>query len=314
MTGTSPHAAAIRLRLARVARERREDFQRVLTRYGLERLLYRLSRSAYADAFILKGAMLFALWSEELHRPTRDLDLLGHGENNIEQLKHVFRTVCDVEVEDDGLKFDAMSVHGERIREGRVYEGVRIRFQAMLGSTRIPIHIDIGFGDVITPAPSMAEYPAMLDLPAPTIRAYPPETVVAEKYQAIVELGSTNSRMKDFYDLWMIAKAMAFEGATLSAAILQTFTRRNTPLPGEVPVGLTVDWATGDRPINYWQGFLDRYELAAGAPDLGAIAPALQVFLTPPTQALLAGAQFTMQWVPGGPWSARVSDDGIVDQ
>jgi len=175
--------------------------------------------------------------------PTRDLDLLGYGDTSVERLEDVFRSIGDIAVEEDGLRYDVAALRAAVIREGQRYEGVRIRFQAYLGETRIPIHIDIGFGDAITPAARMVTYPTLLELPPPVVRAYPVETVVAEKYEALVDLGSTNSRMKDFYDLWMLARTMAFDGEPLSTAIERTFALRGTALPHGIPVGLTAAWA-----------------------------------------------------------------------
>jgi predicted nucleotidyltransferase component of viral defense system len=304
VTAESAATTEIRGRLLRLARQRAEDFQLILIQYGLERLLYRLGRSQYAGTFVLKGAMLFPLWDEALHRPTRDLDLLGYGESNIEQLEEAIRAICEVEVEIDGLRFDTTTIRTAVIREGQQYEGIRLRFQAYLGATRIPIHIDIGFGDVVVPEARMVTYPTLLNLPAPVIRAYPAETVVAEKYQALVDLGSTNSRMKDFYDLWMLARTMRFDGATLTAAIGATFARRGTALPHGTPVGLTAEWAAEDRVVGYWLGFVGRNDIPGEAPLLTAVVALLRGFLQPPTAALLAGESFVMQWPAGGPWTA----------
>jgi predicted nucleotidyltransferase component of viral defense system len=292
----------IRRRLQRLARQRAEDFQLILIQYGLERFLYRLGRSQYAGTFVLKGAMLFPLWEEALHRPTRDLDLLGYGESSVERLEEAIRAICAVEAQDDGLRFVTAAVRSAVIREGQQYEGIRLRFQAYLGATRIPIQIDIGFGDAVTPKARTVTYPTLLDLPAPVIQAYPVETVVAEKYQALVDLGSANSRMKDFYDLWMLARTMSFDGETLSAALRETFLRRGTPLPEETPVGLTPAWSTEDRVAGFWLGFLERSDVPDTTPALDVVAATLRSFLLPPTAALRAGTPFTMRWPAGGPW------------
>jgi hypothetical protein len=247
--------------------------------------------------------MLFPLWSGALHRPTRDLDLLGFGEHTIEQLKAAFRAICAIAVEDDGLTFEPATIRGAIIKRGQPYEGVRLRFQARLGETRIPIHVDIGFGDAVTPEAQVVAYPTLLNFPPPAVRAYPVETVVAEKYQAVVDLADTNSRMKDFYDLWMLATTMGFDGTILSAAIANTFDRRGTPLPDGMPVGLTTAWATGNRTAGYWLSFLERSNLFAETPRLEIVVGLLREFLLPPTSALLAGVPFEMQWSNGGPWT-----------
>lgn len=309
MTAEPPGAVEVRRRLRRVARDRGEDVQLVLGRYGLERLLYRLGRSPHAELFVLKGAMLFHLWSEGLHRPTRDLDLLGYGESSVGGLEEVFRSLCAIEVEDDGLHFDAAAVRGSIIREGQRYQGVRVRFRALLGETIIPIQVDVGFGDAITPSPRRVEYPTLIELPPPVVRVYPPESVVAEKYEALVDLAGTNSRMKDFYDLWMLSRTTTFDGGTLNEAIRQTFARRGTDLPREAPIGLTTEWARGERVEGFWQGFLDRSGLQDRAAGLDMTVAALREFLLPPTRSLLVGAAYTMRWQAGGPWSAELSSE-----
>ena len=218
-------AASVRGRLLKLSRERREEFHGLLTRYALERLLYRLGLSGHREQFVLKGAMLFPLWKSEPHRPTRDLDLLGKGNPTIAHLEQVFGEVCRVSAGEDGIQFLPDTVVGVQIREDQVYEGVRIRLVARLAGATIPLQIDIGFGDVVTPAPTEVEYPTILDFPPPRLQAYPRETVIAEKLQAMVTLGIANSRMKDFYDVWVLAQSFAFEGDLLCRAIQATFAR-----------------------------------------------------------------------------------------
>lgn len=237
-------AASVRQRLLNLSITQREDPHLTLTRYALERLLYRLAQSQYAGQFILKGAMLFVLWTKSAHRPTRDLDLLGFGEASGERLTAVFQEMCGVVVEPDGLEFDPDSIRVAEIREGQSYQGQRVKLIARLGNANIPAQVDIGFGDVVTPEAQAIDYPTLLNLPAPRIRAYPPETVVAEKLQALVDLGMQNSRMKDFYDLWIIARQFSFEGPTMVAAVRATFERRATTLPKTVPTGLSEEFAT----------------------------------------------------------------------
>jgi hypothetical protein len=209
-------AASVRTRLSILAKKNKEDFQFVLTRYAIERLLYRLSKTVHADEFVLKGAMLFQLWTDRAHRPTRDLDLLGRGDPSLDRLTKIFRHVCEVAVEDDGLTFAADEVSVGRIKEDQEYEGVRVGCVARIGRARIDVQVDIGFGDAITPEPEKVQYPGLLDLPVPEVAVYPRETVVAEKFQAMVMLGIANSRMKDFFDLWILARLFTFEGAILA--------------------------------------------------------------------------------------------------
>jgi hypothetical protein len=191
-------AASIRQRLLNLARERKEDFGLLLMKYGLERVLYRISQSKYRESFVLKGALLFELWTQQRYRPTRDADFLARGENNPGRLGGVFQEICEVQVGDDGLRFDANTVTAERITEDADYEGVRVKFVGYLEQARIPIQIDLGFGDVITPGAVETEIPSLLGLPKAKLQTYPRESVVAEKFQAMVKLGVANSRMKDF--------------------------------------------------------------------------------------------------------------------
>jgi len=236
-------AASVRQRLLNLARQRKDEFQLVLIHYGLERLLYRLSISEYANQFTLKGALLFQLWVGQPHRSTLDLDLLSKGNSDVERFKGIFRQICTLSVPDDGLLFLPESVTAEEIREDQRYNGIRIHATATLGKAKIPIQVDIGFGDAVTPASKRIDYPSLLGFPAPKLRAYPKETVVAEKFEAMVSLGITNSRMKDFYDLWMIARDFEFDGEILSKAIQATFRRRGTNIPTELPVALAGEFA-----------------------------------------------------------------------
>jgi predicted nucleotidyltransferase component of viral defense system len=293
---------SVRDRLTAHAREKGEEFQLVLTRYALERLLYRISRSAHGAGFVLKGAMLFALWTEQPHRPTKDLDLLGSGEPAVGRFEQIFREVCGAAVEDDGLVFDPATVRGERIKEDQEYEGLRLTFVATLERARIPLQIDIGFGDAVTPAAVAVAFPTILDFPTPALMAYPRETVVAEKFQAMVALGIANSRMKDFYDLWVLARRFAFDGAPLAAAIRATFERRKTAVPAAAPLALTAAFTDDAAKNAQWQGFVRKSRLPADGTALPEIATALRAFLLPPAEAVRTGAGFARTWTPGGPW------------
>jgi len=304
MTRDKPRnlAASVRQRLMNIARGRSEDFQFVLTRYGVERLLYRLTQSPHAGTFVLKGAVLFQLWSGQMHRPTRDLDLLGQGEPSAERMGQVFRDLCHQGVQKDGLNFLSESVRAEQIQEDDEYQGIRLRLVARLGNARIPLQIDIGFGDAVTPAPEEIEYPKLLDFPAPSLLAYPRETVVAEKFQAMVMLGIANTRMKDFFDLWTLARQFAFQGPTLSQAIQATFLRRQTELPEQPPVAMTAEFYDDRTKRTQWQAFLRKGKLIESAIELAQVASILDGFLMPPTCALRAGQDFDSSWPAGGPW------------
>ena len=295
-------AASVRDRLLALARERGEDFQLLLTQYGLERLLYRLSQSSYRDRFILKGAMLLLLWGDQPHRSTRDVDFLGFGDSSEAGLQAIFRELCSIPVEDDGLTLIADSVQVETIRDETEYGGIRVRLFGDLAGARVPVQADIGFGDAVTPEAKVAEYPTLLGNPAPHLRVYPRETVVAEKYQALVNLGMANSRMKDFYDLWVIARKFDFDGQTLSEAIHNTFSCRQTPLPEHTPSGLSPGFYEDSRKSTQWNAFVRKGMLVTSPPSLTEICLFLETFLVPPTQALTQDRDFRAKWKPGGPW------------
>ncbi|WP_199756746.1 nucleotidyl transferase AbiEii/AbiGii toxin family protein [Tautonia sociabilis] len=296
-------AASVRDRLMMLARRQGEDFQHVLTRYVIERLLYRLSRSEHRDEFVLKGAMLFRVWADQPHRPTRDLDLLGRGDASLGAVAQVFRAVCGLAVEDDGLVFDPDSVTADRIREDQQYEGVRLVCRVFLGKARIDLQVDVGFGDAVVPRPAKLTYPAMLELPAPVLKAYPRPAVVAEKFQAMVMLGIANSRMKDFYDLWFLANRFAFDGPELCRAIGATFRRRKTALSAETPLALTAAFGTDAGKSRQWQAFIRKSALDVGGTGLEQVCKFLDGFLMPPVQAIVGETPFDQTWNPGGPWS-----------
>jgi hypothetical protein len=280
----------------------------LLSRYALERLLYRLGQSPYAEQFIVKGALLFALWQDQPHRPTRDLDLLGFGSEDAERIQRIFADICAMPVGDrDGLSFLSETLRVTPIRETQSYGGLRVEFWCLLGQTRIRVRVDIGFGDAVTPAAAYASFPSLIGLPAPRVRVYPRETVVAEKYEAIVRLGAINSRVKDFYDLWTLARNYTFAGPILADAIRATFTRRATPLPATTPLALTSAFAEDPAKRQLWRAFLTRSKLDDTGLSLLEIVELLDVFLTPPTQRIVTRQSFDERWEPGGPWSAGKS-------
>jgi predicted nucleotidyltransferase component of viral defense system len=230
MNKTRNVAASIRQRLLSYSTTIKADPNLVLIWYGIERLLYRLSLSPHRDQFVLKGAMLFRVWSGPNFRATKDLDLLGFVREEAEPLRQIFVSICEQEVEDDGLVFDASNVEISQIRDDQEYGGFRLSLSAKLGTARLPLQVDVGIGDAITPAPQTTDFPTMLNQPRPHIRIYPRETVVAEKMDAIVQLGMANSRMKDYYDLWFMSRRFEFAGSVLVPAIRATFTRRATAI------------------------------------------------------------------------------------
>jgi hypothetical protein len=293
--------ASVRARLLDRARAERSDFQILLTRYALERLLYRLSVSPYRDRFILKGALLFLTWVSDPFRPTRDLDLLGQGDSGTEVIADTFRAICVEPVAADGVVFDATALQAMPIREQMVYGGIRVRTRATIDGARIPIQIDISFGDVVTPAPVEIDYPTLLDNPAPHLRAYPVETVVAEKFEALTTLGVANSRLKDFYDLWLIAQTFELRQAALIEAVHRTFERRGTRLPHDTPAGLTDPFVTAWG--RQWSAFLGRERMAAAPDSLITVLVDLRAFLMPLVVGVSAEDRV---WLPGGPWAPQV--------
>lgn len=295
-------AASIRQRLLNLSRERTEDFGLILSQYAIERLLYRLSCSDYASEFVLKGAQLFALWSGTPHRATRDLDLLCYGEAALARMEAVFRDVCQQQVSPpDGIVFLADTVRGRAIREQTVYDGVRILVDYALSAARDRVQIDIGFGDVLTPGPAIVEVPTLLDLPAPRVQAYVLEAVVAEKLEAMVVLGIRNSRMKDYYDLWALARGFNVDGVSLCRAIRATFSRRRTNTPADPPVGLSNEFCEDRTKRAQWKAFLRRGRLPAET-DLTIVVSELREFLMPPILAVAAGRAFTMAWSYASGW------------
>ena len=254
--------ASIRARLKQRADATRQDFNLTLTHYGLERLLYRLSISQYADRYLLKGALLFSLWYDQPHRPTRDVDLLGYGPDDVETAVATFREISQIAV-DDGIVFDPASVAGSVIHKEAGYGGVRVDLRATLDGARIALQVDIGFGDVVTPAPEPIHYPVLLDdLPAPRLRAYPKYTVVAEKLHAICLLGMTNSRMKDYFDLWVLLTEEDLAPDELRRAVEATFARRRLAMPADLPIGLSDAFAQDPIKQRQWAAFFKKNGLA----------------------------------------------------
>jgi Nucleotidyl transferase AbiEii toxin, Type IV TA system len=255
-------AASVRARLLNVSKEQQTDFNQILVRYALERLLYRIGVSQYADCFLLKGALLFTLWYDMPHRSTRDADLLGIGASDHASIIAAFRDIVSIAA-DDGLVFDASALKIEDIRKEAGYSGVRVLLTAGLAKALCKVQIDIGFGDAVTPAPIQATYPVLLDdLPAPQIQVYPVYTVIAEKLHAIVVLGMANSRLKDYYDLSVLLEREKLDQKILRNAIQATFARRQTQLPTEIPIGLTNEYGQYPSKQTQWAAFLRKNDLA----------------------------------------------------
>ena len=298
------HAASIRARLYNYSRERGEDFQRVLTRYAIERLLFRLSQTEAGDRYVLKGAMLFVTWPEHAVRPTGDLDLLGYGDPDPRIIVELFTRICRVEVVEDGIVFDAATLKAEPVREVDKYQGIRISLKGALEQAIIHVQVDIGFGDHVYPAPKREDFPSILpDMPIPSILMYPPETVIAEKFEAMIRFGEANGRIKDFHDIWVTAHTFPFDLSKLVEAISGTLRRRETAFPSEMPVGLTGTFAAIADEKGLWTGFLRRTPPALKPPTFPELQDELRRFFGPVISGLAAPEGAKGRWDPdGGAW------------
>lgn len=282
-------SASVRARLLVLAKAQGADFNQVLIRFALERLLYRLSVSAHADRFLLKGALLFTLWYDMPHRATRDADLLGFGPSDLDAIAQTFRDIASVDGE-DGITFDPASVGIDEIRKEAAYTGARVLISAEIAKARCKTQIDIGFGDVVTPGPVHAVYPVLIDdLPAPRLRTYPVYTVVSEKLHAIALLGMTNSRLKDYLDLWVLLDRETLNVHTLARAIAATFIRRGMAVPARLPIGLTDEFANDPSRQALWRAFLKKNELVA-IPLIDVVARLRTTLEAALTQAIVVAA------------------------
>lgn len=270
--------ASVRARLLAISKERNQPFELILTRYVLERLLYRLSQSKHRNRFVLKGAMLVTTWFQDPHRPTRDADLLGFGDPDPEAMIGTFREICAVKI-DDGVEFDPASIRSEPIREEQEYGGLRIRIDAKVSSARIGAVVDIGFGDAVEPGLEETEIPTLLDQPSLRLRTYARETVIAEKFHAMVLYGHANSRLKDYYDIWVLSQAYEIEGDRLERALAATFARRKTALPTGTPDALTPTFARDPARQKQWEAFVD--DVAAKPGSLEVVIAELAALLLP---------------------------------
>jgi predicted nucleotidyltransferase component of viral defense system len=297
-------AASIRARLLALAQSKGQDYQRILGRYAIERFLYRLGNSAYRDRFALKGATLFTLWTGETHRPTKDLDLLGWGSSAIREVEETIRAICKVAA-NDGILFDGESVEGTRIKEEDEYEGVRVKFHAVLAGARIPMQVDIGFGDAVYPEPEFASFPVMLPMEPPVIRAYPREAAIAEKLIAMVVLDIRNSRMKDFYDIWFMANTWTFEMATLRNSILTSFERRGLAIPQDLPFALTQEFLGDPQKKQQWNAFVSRLYPGSDSTSLEEVGALLHAFFLPCILPAPTANSTAPYWTPSLHWSEQ---------
>ena len=304
MTGAAPRnvGASVRARLLRRSRETGEDFQFLLQRYAAERFLHRLGESPHRESYVLKGAMLLALWGGAVYRPTRDLDFTGYGSSRADDVRSAIRDICAIPVPDDGIVFDGGEISIEPIREHGEYDSLRARFEVRLAGARIRMQIDIGFGNAIQPPPVDADYSVLLDAPRLRIRVYPPETVMAEKLHAIVTLGERNSRYKDFYDVHALVRHFAFEGERLVRAVSATFDQRRTAFSQVLPVALTPRFYAEPDRAEQWRQYLNANELPGAPFDFGVVGERLLAFFGEPWDAVARGFRFHGRWPEGGPW------------
>jgi predicted nucleotidyltransferase component of viral defense system len=293
--------ASVRQRLLNQARAQGRPFQELLQYFGMERFLYRLSQSPFSDRFVLKGALLMTAWRAPLSRPTMDIDLAGRTSNSLDHIAKLVSATCEVVTEPDCIEFNRASIEVSRIKEDADYEGVRVRFHAMLAKARIPMQIDIGFGDVMVPGPTEVEYPTLLDFPAPVLQAYRRETVIAEKLEALTTLGLLNSRMKDYYDIALLSRVYAFQGEPMMEAIAATFGHRGTRIEAE-PIGLTDAFYGDSAKALQWRAFVRRSRLTEGSGDLEGLVVTVRRFAVPLLAASADKQPFRGYWGAGGPW------------
>jgi hypothetical protein len=295
-------SAAVHRGLLAIAREHKADFNAILAQYAIERLIARLSRSAESPRFVLKGAMLFRVWTGELHRPTKDVDFLGHGDPSPAVVADAVRTIISVEI-DDGLTFTTESIFAEEIREEQDYAGVRVTVTAYLAHVPITVRIDVGFGDAITPAAAERRFPTLLGHESPSILAYPPETSVSEKVEVMCKLGMINSRMKDYHDVMLISRRFEFSGETLARAFQATFERRNTPLPTGTPTGLSAQFGDDKEKQSQWNAYLSRMRIDNLPMSLTMMIMDLQKFVLPALGAAAGISPTPGRWNPASGWS-----------
>lgn len=296
-------------RLLNRANADKEDFNFLLSRYGAERFLYRLSISPYSNRFVLKGASLFLVWKGQNYRLTRDVDFLGLGNPDMKFIGDMFREICGVACpEDDGMLYLSDLLKIEEIREDHEYDGLRITLSGMLHHARIPLQIDVGFGDMITPAPEDIEYPTILNAPAPRLKAYPRYTLAAEKFEVMVKLGLANSRMKDFYDIWLVARLFDFDGIVLCNALKNTLDRRRTPLPVAAPFALTPPFYKDAQKQRQWEAFVKKAKPDVAPGSLAAAIADISDFLLPVLNALQMDVLFENRWLPGQGWVSPAAD------
>ena len=296
--------ASVHQKLLNKATQTDRPFNELLQYFAMERFLYRLSKTPHAGKFVLKGALMFTVWGAPASRPTKDIDLLGRTGNDVDEIVKVMKDACNVEVEPDGMSFDDKSVGGGPIAEDADYQGVRVTLRGALGNARVSLQIDIGFGDVISPRPTRISYPTILDFPAPKFSGYSKESAIAEKFQAMVKLGMLNSRMKDFYDIWLMSRMFDFKGQDLAKAIEKTFENRDTALTSD-PKVFDREFCTDKNKQTQWKAFLKRSKLKNAPDDLCGVAVDLEKFLDPVLRAIVSKEAFDRIWIVTRGWGNK---------
>ena len=294
--------ASIWGRLQNKAKETNRPFSEVLQYYGMERFLYRFSLSGYADRFILKGALMFTVWEVPERRTTLDMDFSAKYDNKVTSIEKVVKEICKVQVIPDGLLFDPKTVKGQRIKEAADYEGVRVKFRGFLKRARIPMQLDVAFGDIIYPRSKTIDYPVILDLPKPRLKGYPAESVISEKLEAMVKLGLLNSRMKDFYDLWLMMRRFDFDGSRLAEALKRTFNHRKTPPPQDEALFAEEIYNEESDRQTLWRAFLKKGDIKHAPGKLCITAEKIEKFLIKPLNAARKNQEFNKEWKAPGPW------------
>jgi Nucleotidyl transferase AbiEii toxin, Type IV TA system len=287
-------------RLANRCKTTGDDPHSTQTRFILERFLYRLSQTRHRDSFVLKGAMLFVIWQDHPYRATRDLDLLGRTVLSPERLAAVVDDICSVPTEPDGVVFHTETIAVSPIRHDQGFEGQHVDLQATLGAARYRVRVDIGFGDAVVPPAKLTEFPVLLDFSAPLILAYPPETSIAEKVEAMLDRGMQNSRMKDLHDVCTLSRVFAFAGSTLSEALVATRRQRADSFPEQLPAPLREEFALDPVKLTQWSAFVRKSRV--DPVELGEVVAALRRFLAEPYLAAARGEPFVRHWPAGGPW------------
>ncbi len=294
--------ASVQGRLRNLARDRNRPYNELLQYFAIERFLYRLSKSRFEQSFTLKGALMLHVWDGLSSRPTRDIDLSARGDSAVDSQVEIIGECLNLEVPEDGVRFDLESLSASEILIAAKYNGVRLSCNAYIGKARLVVKVDVGFGDVVKPAPVRIVYPSLLDFAEPCLWGYTPEALVAEKFHAMVIRDLNNTRMKDFYDVWSLAVHREFSGLQLMSAIEATFQRRDTKVPGEIPVAFTEAFYGNSMKQIQWAAFLRKARLGQRGLEIAGVCATLQRFLMPPVEAIVRGVVFDQSWVSSGPW------------